>query len=75
MKVLITRAIFPEVVEALSQRFDVEHNIEDRPWGPEEMARRLAGQHGVMATVMDKLDAPLIQGARELKVIANIAVG
>ncbi len=74
-KVLITRGIFPEVVEALSQRFDVEHNGEDRPWAPEELARRLAGRQGAMATVMDRFDEALLAQAPDLKVIANIAVG
>ena len=56
----ITRGIFPEVVESLAQRFEVEHNAEDRPWPPEELARRLQGKHGAMATVMDKFDEPVI---------------
>ena len=74
-QVLITRGIFPEVVEALSQRFDVEHNAEDRPWPPEELAQRLVGKAGAMATVMDKFDEPLLARCPELKVISNIAVG
>ena len=74
-KVLVTRGIFPEVVEALSERFDVQHNAEDRPWTPEELVRRLDGVHGVMATVMDKFDEPVLAQAPDLKVISNIAVG
>ena len=74
-RVLITRGIFPEVVEALSKRFDVEHNAEDRPWPPDELARRLAGASGAMATVMDKFDEPLLAQCPDLKVISNIAVG
>jgi glyoxylate/hydroxypyruvate/2-ketogluconate reductase len=74
-KVLITRGVFPEIVEALSQRFDVEHNADDRPWPPEELVRRLQGREGVMATVMDKFDEPVLAQCPELKVIANIAVG
>jgi lactate dehydrogenase-like 2-hydroxyacid dehydrogenase len=74
-KVLVTRGIFPEVVEALSRRFDVEHNAEDRPWPPEELARRLKGKHGAMATVMDKFDEPILAQCPDLKVISNIAVG
>jgi gluconate 2-dehydrogenase len=74
-RVLITRGIFPEVVEALSQRFDVEHNAEDRPWPPEELARRLDGVSGAMATVMDKFDEPVLARAPDLRVISNIAVG
>jgi lactate dehydrogenase-like 2-hydroxyacid dehydrogenase len=74
-KILVTRGIFPEVVEALAKRFDVEHNAEDRPWPPEELARRLAGKHGAMATVMDKFDDALLGACPDLKVISNIAVG
>jgi glyoxylate/hydroxypyruvate/2-ketogluconate reductase len=74
-KIVITRAVFPEIVAALSQRFDVEHNEEDRPWPPEELAKRLAGKNGAMATVMDKFDEALLARSPELKVISNIAVG
>ena len=74
-KILITRAVFPEIVDALARRFDVEHNAEDRPWPPEELARRLAGKQGAMATVMDKFDEPILAQSPDLKVIANIAVG
>jgi glyoxylate/hydroxypyruvate/2-ketogluconate reductase len=74
-KILITRAVFPEVAAALSQRFDVVHNAEDRPWPPEELARRLEGVSGAMATVMDKFDEPILARCPELKVISNIAVG
>jgi lactate dehydrogenase-like 2-hydroxyacid dehydrogenase len=74
-KVLITRGVFPEIVEALAQRFEVEHNPEDRPLPPEELARRLEGKHGAMATVMDRFDEPLLARSPELRVISNIAVG
>ncbi len=74
-RVLITRGIFPEVVETLSRRFDVEHNAEDRPWPPDELDRRLQGKAGAMATVIDRFDADLLARCPELKVISNIAVG
>jgi gluconate 2-dehydrogenase len=74
-KVLITRGVFAEVVDALSKRFEVEHNAEDRPWPPEELARRLQGASGAMATVMDRFDEPILAQCPELKVISNIAVG
>jgi len=74
-KVLIARGVFPEVVEALSRRFEVEHNAEDRPWPPEELARRMAGKAGAMTTVMDRVDESVLAAAADLKVVANIAVG
>ncbi|NJD87225.1 MAG: D-glycerate dehydrogenase [Betaproteobacteria bacterium] len=74
-KVLVTRQVFPEVVEALRARFDVEHNDDDRPWAPEELARRLADKQGVLATVMDRVDEAVLAAAPGLKVVSNIAVG
>ncbi|MGE5617082.1 MAG: D-glycerate dehydrogenase, partial [Bacillota bacterium] len=74
-QVLITRRIFSEVAEELSRRFDVEHNEEDAPWPPAELARRLRGKQAAMATVMDRFDEPLLAQCIDLRVIANIAVG
>jgi lactate dehydrogenase-like 2-hydroxyacid dehydrogenase len=74
-KVLITRGIFPEVVASLRERFEVEHNEDDRPWPPEELATRLKGKAGAMATVMDRFDEPILAQSPDLKVISNIAVG
>jgi glyoxylate/hydroxypyruvate/2-ketogluconate reductase len=74
-KILITRAVFPEIVAALARRFEVEHNEDDRPWPPEELARKLEGRSGAMATVMDRFDEPLLARCPGLKVISNIAVG
>src|SRR5258705_10407495 len=74
-KVVITRGIFPEVVEALSQRFDVLHNAEDRPWPPQELVLQLSGASGAMATVMDRFDESILAECPDLKVISNVAVG
>lgn len=74
-KVLITRAVFPEIVASLARGFEVEHNDADTPWPPQELARRLQGKHGALATVMDKFDAGVLDQCPDLKVISNIAVG
>jgi glyoxylate/hydroxypyruvate/2-ketogluconate reductase len=74
-KVLITRRVFPEVVEALSRRFDVSTNDDDTPWNPDQLAARLAGCHGALATIMDRFDDALLARCPGLKVVSNIAVG
>ena len=74
-KVLVTRQVFPEIVEALRTRFDVEHNDDDRPWPVEELARRAADKQGILATVMDRVDEAVLAAAPGLKVVSNIAVG
>ncbi len=73
--ILVTRWVFPEVIEALSKRFDVEQNAQDRPWLAEELARRLRDKAGVMATVMDRFEEAILARCPDLKVISNIAVG
>jgi lactate dehydrogenase-like 2-hydroxyacid dehydrogenase len=41
----------------------------------EELARRLAGKHAAMATVMDRFDEAILAQCPDLRVVANIAVG
>ncbi len=74
-KILITRRVFPEIVDALKPRFEVATNDDDTPWPPEELARRLEGKAGAMATVMDRFDDAILARCPDLKVISNIAVG
>ena len=74
-KVVITRAVFPEIVESLSRRYEVEHNAEDRPWSSGELARRVQGVSGALTTVMCKLDEPVLAAGKDLRVVSNIAVG
>jgi len=75
VRIVITRRIFRELVEDLGRRYEVVHNDEDRPWPPEELAQKLQGASGAMATVMDRFDEPVLARCPGLKVIANIAVG
>ena len=74
-RILVTRRIFPEVIATLRERFEVEHNDEDRPWPQEELAKRAADKQGLLATVMDRIDDPVLAAAPGLKVVSNIAVG
>ncbi|QJR12417.1 Glyoxylate/hydroxypyruvate reductase B [Usitatibacter rugosus] len=74
-RVLVTRRVFPEVIEALSQRFEVVTNPDDTPWSPDQIAGHLAGCSAAMSTVMCKFDASVFERSPQLKVVSNIAVG
>ncbi|MGE8318903.1 MAG: 2-hydroxyacid dehydrogenase [Comamonas sp.] len=74
-KILIARAISPEVVERLSQHFDVTANPEDAAWSPQELAARLQGMDGVLTTGSQRIDAALLAACPQLKIVANMAVG
>ncbi len=74
-KILVTRAVFPEVIERLSQHFDVTSNQQDETYGEAELIRRLQGKDGVFSNPTDRLSASVIQSVAGLKAICNMAVG
>ena len=74
-RILIDSAIFPEVVERLSQHLEVESNPDDMLWSPSELLARLADKDGVLTTGSQRIDAPLLAACPRLKIVANMAVG
>ena len=74
-KVLVTREVFDETLEYLGAHCHVESNQKDVPFDPAELARRLADKDGLMCCLTDRVDATLLAGSPQLKVVANIAVG
>ncbi|MBC7502246.1 MAG: D-glycerate dehydrogenase [Herminiimonas sp.] len=74
-KILIARAIFPDVIERLEQHFEVEANQQDQVFSTDELASRLQDKHGVIATGSERIDAALVAAARSLKAVCNMAVG
>ncbi len=73
--VLVSRNVFPEVVERLREHFDVQTNEEDKVWSPAELAERLQGKAGVLTTGSERVDAALLAACPGLRIAANIAVG
>jgi glyoxylate/hydroxypyruvate/2-ketogluconate reductase len=73
--ILVARAIFPEVLQSLSQVFEVESNQADEVWTPAELARRMQGKVGALTTGSERIDAALLQANPQLKIVANMAVG
>ena len=74
-KILVTRAIFPEVVQRLSQHFEVESNFADDDWSADEIARRLKDKAGALTFGLERIDAPLLARCPALKICANMTVG
>jgi gluconate 2-dehydrogenase len=73
--VLVTRAVFPEVLEYLSRHFEVDSNQADTPLAPARLAERLADKHGALITLTERIDAALLARCPKLKAVCNIAVG
>ena len=73
--ILVTRAIFPQVIDRLSEHFEVEANPADDLWDRAELLRRLQGKVGVFTTGVERMDAALLAQCPELKICANMTVG
>lgn len=74
-KILVTREVFEEVLEFLSQYFEVSSNQPDSPFSAETLALKLADQQGALICLTDRIDAPLLARCPGLKAVCNIAVG
>ena len=74
-KILISRAIFPEVIAKLAQHFDVTSNQDDVLWTQPELIAQLAGMQGVFGFGGERIDATLLAQCPQLKICANMAVG
>ena len=74
-RILVARAIFPEVIARLDQHFEVEHNQADESWSRQQLAEKLRGKVGVLTTGAERIDAALLESAPQLKICANMAVG
>jgi gluconate 2-dehydrogenase len=72
---LITRAIFPEVAQRLSQHFEVESNTDDADWSADEVARRLQDKAGALTFGLERINAELLAKCPALKICANMTVG
>ena len=73
--ILVTRAIFPEVLDHLRQHFEVEANQADDAWSADELAQRLQGKAGAFTSGADPITAALLARCPGLKICANMAVG
>ncbi len=74
-KVLITRQVFPEVVEYLAKNFELTLNDSDDIMSAAQLASRMASMNGVMTTLTEKIDVALLDCCPQLKAVANIATG
>ena len=73
-KILVARAVFPDVIDRLARYFDVESNQADQIFNRTELAAKLADKDGAFVAG-DRVDASVLEAAPRLRVISNMAVG
>ncbi|WP_066709245.1 2-hydroxyacid dehydrogenase [Curvibacter delicatus] len=74
-RILIARAVFPAVIERLSQYFDIESNQADETWSKAQLTEKLRDKAGAFTTGSDRIDADVLAACPQLKICANMAVG
>lgn len=74
-KVLITRQLLPEALDQVSEFADMEVWPDTYPPSPEELGTLLKDKHGVLTTIMDRIDASAMDSAPNLKVVSQLGVG
>jgi gluconate 2-dehydrogenase len=74
-RILVTRAVFPEIIQQLEKYFEVEHNQTDEAWTKQQIAAKLQDKVGAFTTGGDRIDAEVLAAAPQLKICANMAVG
>lgn len=73
--ILVTRAVFPEVLDMLSSQFQVTSNQQDVLWTEAELIQQLQGKQGVLMSGTERVDEKLLQACPDLKICANMTVG
>ena len=74
-KVLVTRKIYERPLQLLREKAEVTLNPEDRSMTPAEIMAALPGKMGVLAMGSDPWTAQLLEAGKDLKIVANNAVG
>jgi glyoxylate reductase len=74
-RVVVSRRIFPTLVDELRGEFDLLSNQDDVAWNAGELAAALRDADGALLTAGDRIDETLLAQCPRLKVVANIAVG
>ncbi len=74
-RLLVTRRVFPEVIEALERAYEVDHNADDAFWPDDALRARAASCDALCVVATDRVDAALIGACPRLRIVATGSVG
>lgn len=74
-KLLITRKVFPEVIERLAPHFDIESNQDDDEWPRATLLARAADRDALFVVASDRVDPELLAACPRLRIVATGSVG
>lgn len=75
-RILVTKRVYPQAVEALRARFEVDYEGTDEGLSPAALLARSRGCAALVTQLTDRLDAGVIASLDPgVKILANVAVG
>lgn len=74
-RVLVARAVFPDIIDQLRAVADVETTPDDAICTPEVLRQRLRDKHGAFIAGSERIDTALLDACPDLKVISTMTVG
>ena len=74
-RVFLTRQLPPAVMERLERETDLAWHREDCVATKAEVIADMQGREGLLCTILDRVDAELLDACPGLKVVANFGVG
>ena len=72
---LVTRHVYPEAITILEAAGDVQYNDTSAGLSVGDLQAAVANKNAIVCQLTDQIDAGVMDAARELQVIANVAVG
>src|SRR5712692_3756919 len=73
--VLVTKRIYPEAIEYLKKHCEVDYVDNDEGITAEQLKERIRGKQAVVAQLMNRFSADVIDSLDGVKIVANVAVG
>ncbi len=74
-RAVVTRRIPQDGITLLESFFEVDQNVDDRPYTPDQLAEHARDADAVVALLTDRIDEAFFARCPQLKVVANVAVG
>ena len=74
-KALVTRSLLPDALDIMRSVAVFEVWPDEAPPSASELRGLIADADGILTTIMDRVDAELLDAAPSLKVISQLAVG
>ena len=75
VKVYVTRDLPADILHPLHDRYEVDVWDEDRPVPREMLVQSVANTDGLLCMLTDQIDAELLDGVSNLRILSQMAVG